>query len=107
MTRKLGVFVMLALAPVTAWSITQEAYDDSAVKADESVAEKDEPVVTPSPWAARKYAVGIGYSGSTLYVDVPRDGSRPSRRAAEPPRDAKEVSSASMPLCRARHIPHG
>ncbi len=72
MTKKLGVFVMLALAPAAAWSITQEAGEDSAVKADESVAEKDEPVVTPSPWAARKYAVGIGYSGSTVDTDVPR-----------------------------------
>ena len=74
MTRKLCVLVILALAPVAAWGITQEAGEESAVKADESVAEKDEPAVPPSPWAERKYAVAIGYSGSTVEVDVPRAG---------------------------------
>jgi hypothetical protein len=34
----------------------------------------NEPGEAPSPWATRKYAVGVGYSGSTVEADVERDG---------------------------------
>jgi hypothetical protein len=46
----------------------------SAEETEEPAVEEDEKVVSPWPWDKKKFAVVVGYSGSTVDVDVDRDG---------------------------------
>ena len=72
--RLIAAFGLVLLGPVAAWGFPQEADEPATEPAEESVPEIEETAGPPSPWAARKYALGLGYSGSTVNFDVPRDG---------------------------------
>jgi len=71
--RNLAVFFILALAHAATWSMSEGAVGYPAFLDDESTIEKDEQDVAAAPGTPRSYGIGIGRSGSTMTVDVPRD----------------------------------
>jgi len=76
-------FVLAVILTTLACSILQaqevtaptDRGGEPAAAGSEEPATRNEEAHPPSSWAARKYGVAVGYSGSTVEVDVPRNGS--------------------------------
>jgi hypothetical protein len=71
-----AVLATLACSVLQAQTSTvpsQQGGEPTATDAEEPTT-KNKEAPPPSPWAAKKYGVAVGYSGSTVDVDVPRDG---------------------------------